>query len=166
MLKCITGIYGNRHWIGNNRAAVTVVFKSFVPITNKDRSVMQGSRTGFQPVIPVGWASSPSIKWDRITSRVLRGTSPPNRFLFAIIFEGPYRSVITLSSLSGRFITRAFEFSIPVGISHSHQFFRTADILGHSVESGFGNSSELNEFLSRSPDRVNNVLHTFRIFLA
>ncbi|MGO9122930.1 MAG: hypothetical protein ACLQPD_35585, partial [Desulfomonilaceae bacterium] len=35
-----------------------------LPITNKDRSVMQASRTGFQPVIPVGWASSPSIKWD------------------------------------------------------------------------------------------------------
>ena len=41
-----------------------VVLKSFVPITNRARSVMQGSRTGFQPVIPVGWASSPSIKWD------------------------------------------------------------------------------------------------------
>ncbi len=25
---------------------------------------MQDGRTGFQPVIPVGWASSPSIKWD------------------------------------------------------------------------------------------------------
>ena len=33
-------------------------------IVNKDRSVMQGRRTGFQPVIPVGWASSPSTKWD------------------------------------------------------------------------------------------------------
>ncbi len=55
------------------------IVTSFVPITNKDRSVMQGGRTGFQPLIPVGQASSPSIKWDR-QSRVLRGTSPPNRF--------------------------------------------------------------------------------------
>jgi hypothetical protein len=42
---------------------------------------MQSGRTGFQLVIPVGWASSPSIKWDG-QSRVLRGTSLPNRFLF------------------------------------------------------------------------------------
>ena len=25
---------------------------------------MEAGRTGFQSVIPVGWASSPSIKWD------------------------------------------------------------------------------------------------------
>jgi hypothetical protein len=50
---------------------------------------MQGSGTGFQPVIPVGWASSPSIKWDG-QSRVLRGTSPPNRFLFRDYFWTAY----------------------------------------------------------------------------
>jgi hypothetical protein len=76
------------------RSFAMLVLKSFVAIINEDRSVMQNGRTGFQPVIPVGWASSPSIKWDgqsRVSardyqepvrqSRVLRGTSPPNRLL-------------------------------------------------------------------------------------
>ncbi len=55
--------------------------------------------TAFQPVIPVGWASSPSIKWDG-QSRVLRGTSyqdPAARcpsyqivFFLAIILENPH----------------------------------------------------------------------------
>ena len=37
------------------------------------------------PVILVGWASSPSIQWDG-QSRVLRGTSPSNRFIFSRLF--------------------------------------------------------------------------------
>jgi hypothetical protein len=40
------------------------MFLRGVPIINKDRGVMQVGRTGFQSVIPLEWASSPSIKSD------------------------------------------------------------------------------------------------------
>ena len=43
---------------------IIVLLKSCVPIMNNDRSLMQG-RKGFQLLIPVGRASSPSIKCDR-----------------------------------------------------------------------------------------------------
>ena len=50
---------------------------------------MQSGRKGFQPVIPVGWASSPSIKWDG-QSRVLRGMRRQIVFLFTITFDNLY----------------------------------------------------------------------------
>jgi hypothetical protein len=66
------------------RVWVRAILKSFMPIT--DRSVMQGSRSGFQTVISVGRPSSPSIKLDG-QSRVPRGTSSPDAFPFRDHFE-------------------------------------------------------------------------------
>ena len=60
-------------------------FQKFCTRNGLDRRVTQNGRTGFQLLIPVGRASSPSIKCDR-QSRVLRGTSPPNPLPFRDYF--------------------------------------------------------------------------------
>ena len=88
-----------------------------VPIISKDRGVMQAGRAGFRSVIPVGWASSPSIKSDRAIPRSARdyqdmtGKMPvlPNRFggsamwIFAapVVRRRPATTIKPRMSLSG-----------------------------------------------------------------
>jgi hypothetical protein len=52
---------------------------------------MQAGSTGLQSVIPIGWASSPSIKWDG-QSRVLRGTSYQDMTSLGSYLLSPYLS--------------------------------------------------------------------------
>jgi hypothetical protein len=65
---------------------VMVVLRSFVPIGNKHRRVIQDGTTGFQPVIPVGWASSPSIRWGGQEASYQNMTGNP---AFCAIIFGP-----------------------------------------------------------------------------
>ena len=53
----------NRDSENSEDSTLLVALKSFVSIANKDRSMMHVVEQA-QPVIPVGWAPSPSIEWD------------------------------------------------------------------------------------------------------
>jgi hypothetical protein len=71
------------------------VIKSFVALSDKDRSMIQGGRTGFQPVCRgarlcalCGGPAIPCSARDGSTQDARRHQIV---FLFAIIFENPYR---------------------------------------------------------------------------